>query len=142
MFTGTDRVGASTACTATVADDSKGASTPTGKVDFTSSGSGSFGASTPCALEMVSGTEASCQATFIPAEVGTGTDQITGAYPGDVAHEESQGDFSLGVSQGAGPAGPGTNPLPARRKCKKKKHKHGHSAKAAKKKKCKKRKRR
>ncbi len=132
---------ASTTCTATVTDDATGATTPTGKVDFTSSGPGSFGGSTPCALAMVSASEASCQATFIPSAVGTGTDQITGTYPGDVAHEESHGDFPLGVSQGfGGPGGPGTNPLPARRKCKKKKHRH--SAKAAKKKRCKKKKRR
>ena len=113
-------VGASTTCTATVADDSSGPTTPTGKVDFTSGGLGSFGATSPCALATVSGSEASCQVTFIPAQVGTGTDQITGAYGGDVAHEASEAGFQLGVSQGAGP---GTNPLPAKRKCKRKKHK-------------------
>ena len=129
-------VGASTTCTATVADDSTGPTTPTGKVDFTSGGLGSFGDTSPCALATVSGSEASCQVTFIPAQVGTGTDQITGAYPGDVAHEASEAGFPLGVSQGAG-AGP--NPLPVKTKCKRKKHKH---AAKAKKKKCKKKKKR
>src|SRR4029077_5372515 len=74
-------------CTATLTDTATGtASTPTGQVRFTSSGtaSGTFTPATSCTL--VTG---SCSVTFTPT--GAGTDTVTGNYQGDNVHSTSSG---------------------------------------------------
>jgi hypothetical protein len=118
----------STACTATVSD-TVGALLPTGDVAFGSSGAGSLSGGGVCTLEFVSDPVASCQVTYTPAAVGSGSHEITGSYPGDAAHEGSQGSAAVGVGVAApGGSGPVTGPSPppssnlaaATRKCKKK----------------------
>jgi hypothetical protein len=112
----------SSSCTATVFD-TVGALLPTGEVAFASSGTGTFGGGA-CTLAFVSDSVASCEITYTPAAVGN--DQITGSYPGDASHEESQGSTAVGIASPAGP-GPGTGSQStsfdlkaAIRKCKKK----------------------
>jgi hypothetical protein len=78
-----------TNCTAPVTDTaSSGQTTPTGTVSFTSSGGGSFGASS-CALSGGSGASASCAVVF-RAPRGR-TEVITARYGGDVWHTASRG---------------------------------------------------
>jgi hypothetical protein len=115
----------STACTATVSD-TVGALLPTGDVAFGSSGTGDFGGGDACTLAFVSDPVASCQLTYTPAAVGSGSHEITGSYPGDAAHEGSQGSAAVGVAAPGG-SGPITGPSPpsfnlaaAIKKCKKK----------------------
>ena len=94
----------STACTATVSD-TVGALLPTGDVAFGSSGTGYFSGGGACTLAFVSDPVASCQLTYTPAAVGSGSHEITGSYPGDAAHEGSQGSAAVGVAApgGSGP---------------------------------------
>ena len=96
---GSAGVGSATTCTATVKDtDSGTASTPAGSVSFTSSGSGAFSASGSCTLSG-SGTTATCNLTYTPAAVGTGTHTITASYGGDTTHANTNGSFNLTVNQ-------------------------------------------
>src|SRR5207249_39709 len=82
-----------TTCTATVSDASPGtASTPTGSVAFSSSGSGTF---TPTSCTLSSET---CSVTYTPSAVGTGTHTVTGSYGGDATHNTSSGTFALTVT--------------------------------------------
>jgi hypothetical protein len=94
----------SSACTATVADTSAGPTTPTGQVSFSSGGSGSFSGGGACALAPGGTGVASCQVTYTPTAIGSGSHQITGSYPGDSTHEASQGSTALAVIAPAGPA--------------------------------------
>jgi hypothetical protein len=55
--------------------------TPSGTVDWTSDGNGSFDPN-PCTLEG-SNDVATCSASYTPSEVGTGTHLITATYNGD-----------------------------------------------------------
>ncbi len=82
-------------CTATVSDTSPGtATTPTGTVSFTSSGSGHFSA-TQCSLSG-SGTAASC-AVYYGTLVGVPMRRqiITASYGGDSTHQKSTGSTTL-----------------------------------------------
>jgi hypothetical protein len=115
----------STACTATVSD-TVGALLPTGDVSFGSSGTGDFSGGGACTLAFVSDPVGSCQLNYTPAAIGSGSHEITGSYPGDAAHEGSQGSAAVGVAAPGG-AGPITGPSPpsfnlaaAIKKCKKK----------------------
>jgi hypothetical protein len=81
-------------CTATVSDTSPGtATTPTGTVSFTSSGSGHFSA-TQCTLSG-SGTSASCAVYYTSAGVLLRRPTITASYGGDSTHQESTGSTTL-----------------------------------------------
>jgi len=74
-------------CTATLTDTASGtASTPTGQVRFTSSGTagGSFSPATSCNLFA-----GNCSVTFTPT--GAGTDTVAGNYQGDNVHSTSSG---------------------------------------------------
>jgi hypothetical protein len=115
----------STACTATVSD-TVGALLPTGDVAFSSSGTGNFSGGGACTLAFVSDPVGSCQLTYMPAAVGSGSHEITGSYPGDAAHEGSQGSAAVGVAAPGGsgpiaaPSPPPFNLAAAIKKCKKK----------------------
>jgi hypothetical protein len=131
-------VGAATTCTATVTDTAAtAASPPSGSVTFgtVGTGVGSFGSGGACTLASSTATASSCQLTYTPLDVGTGTHLVTGFYGGGGSHDPSQGTSST-VTVAQRP--PTTTPT-SRKKCKKKK-KHKRSAESAKKKKCKKRK--
>jgi hypothetical protein len=65
-----------------------GPTTPTGTVDLSRTGSGTLGAS-QCTLS-----GGSCQVTYTPSSVGTGTHTVTADYDGDTDHETA----SLGAS--------------------------------------------
>ena len=84
-------------CTATVVDSSATPTTPTGDVDFTSNGSGAFSASGTCTLAPVNSTTASCNLTYTPSAIGTGSHTITGSYEGDNGHTADDGAFLLTV---------------------------------------------
>lgn len=89
------QVGSTSKCTATVTDTASGTSvTPTGPVNFASTGPGTFSPSS-CTLAG-SGSSSSCSVTYSPT--GAGTDTITTAYAGDSVHSGSSGTFSLVVS--------------------------------------------
>ena len=89
-------VGASTLCTAKVADTGSGKKlTPTGTVGFTSSGSGSFD-NTSCTLEGTA-TTVSCEATYTPEAAGNGTHVISASYGGSETHAASSGRAELSI---------------------------------------------
>ena len=94
--------------------DTVGALLPTGDVAFSSGGTGAFSGGGACTLAFVSDSIGSCQVTYTPAAVGTGTHQITASYPGGTAHEASQGSAALGVTPPGEPGpGPGTGSPPS-----------------------------
>jgi Bacterial Ig-like domain/Beta-propeller repeat len=89
-------VGQPTTCTATVTDiGPSGRTTPSGSVSFSSDSTGSFG-SGGCTLSG-SGAAASCQVTYTPSAVGSGTHELTASYGGDGSHSTSSGNTSLTV---------------------------------------------
>jgi hypothetical protein len=138
-------LGEATTCTAAVTDTAAtAASPPSGSVTFGPGGTGvgSFGSGGVCTLAPSTATASSCQLTYMPLDVGTGTHQVTGSYGGGGSHDPSQGTSGMLIvsERPATTTPPSTTPT-ARKKCKKRKKKH-RGADAAKKKKCKKRKRR
>lgn len=87
--------GGATVCKATVTDTaSSGPTTPTGKVSFTNSGSGTFGGS-PCTLS-ASGASATCSVFFSSFPIGGQT--ITAIYSGDTTHAASSGTMMVAVA--------------------------------------------
>jgi hypothetical protein len=114
----------SSTCTATVTDIATDPITPTFEVVLSSNGSGTFGPG-ECNLAEVSIGVASCQRTYTPSAVGSGSHQITASYVGDEEHDPSQGSTTVGVAAPAGTspiAGlpPSFNLKAAIKKCKKK----------------------
>ena len=89
--------GASASCTATVVRGS-GTSTPTGTVNFTSSGTGNFTPAANCTLSGSGGTS-TCAVTYTPTTVGTGSHTITGTYGGDSIFSGSNGNQVLTVNK-------------------------------------------
>jgi hypothetical protein len=91
--------GGSTTCTATVTDKAtSGATTPTGNVPFTTSGSGSFNEAS-CTLAG-SGATASCEVTYTPTATTAKperSDEITAKYEGDETHEATEGATTVTV---------------------------------------------
>jgi hypothetical protein len=104
-------VGRQSACTATVTDTASGSVTPTGSVSFTG-GSGSFGAGGSCTLTPT-GTAgvASCQVSYTPSAVASGTHTITAGYGGDANHSASQGTATVRVSAASTSTSVGCQPL-------------------------------
>lgn len=92
--------GSATTCTLTVTDDAAtGATTPTGSIGLTSdTAGGTVSSGGSCALVSQSANEASCELTYTPGQVGTGTHQLTAQYVGDSTHEPSQTSAGLGVT--------------------------------------------
>ncbi|HVM04742.1 MAG TPA: Ig-like domain repeat protein [Acidimicrobiales bacterium] len=87
--------GGSTTCTATVTDTSgAGATAPDGTVSFSTSGGGSF-AATSCTLGSPSGTSKSCSVTYNTTSGGSQT--ITATYAGSATHAVSSGTTPLDV---------------------------------------------
>jgi len=77
-------VHAPTACTATVTNTASGTPTvPTGDVEFSSDGSGSF-SENRCTLS-----NGVCEVTYTPTAVGSGTLDLTASYGGDHTHQPS-----------------------------------------------------
>lgn len=86
--------GTAATCTATVVDTGPGpTTTPTGTVEFTSSGAGTFSAGGSCTLSA-----GSCQLTYTPSSAGSGTHRIIASYEGDVNHLTSSGEEDLAVT--------------------------------------------
>ena len=95
-------VGGATTCTATVTDTATtGQTDPGGTVTFDSgTSSGAFSPSASCDLQtggLVVG-QSSCQITYTPAQVGTGTQTITASYGGDTGHSGSSGTTPVSVT--------------------------------------------
>jgi hypothetical protein len=90
-----------TTCTATVTDIStSGATTPTGKVGFKTSGPGSFSPEASCKLRAASSSSATCSVTYKPGSTPAEpvrTDTITAEYGGDTTHEASKGTTTVTV---------------------------------------------
>jgi hypothetical protein len=97
---GTVPAGSATTCTLTVTDDAAtGATSPTGNVALASdTNGGTVSAGGSCALVMPTANQASCQLSYTPGQVGTGTHQLTAQYVGDSTHEPSQASMNLGVT--------------------------------------------
>jgi beta propeller repeat protein len=96
---GTVVVGGAATCTATVTDTAAQA-TPGGTVAFTTDTSGgTFTPATTCTLSPA-GTagQASCQITYTPQQVGTGTQTITASYGGDGGHTTSTDATTVNVT--------------------------------------------
>jgi Bacterial Ig-like domain (group 3) len=111
----------STTCTATVTDTGSSPTNPTGSVNFTSTGLGTFSGGGSCALTGNAG-QPSCQVTYTPTAAGSGSHQITAAYPGDGDHDASQVAAQVAVlaPPGTVPVTPRSNAGAAIKKCKKK----------------------
>ena len=78
-------VNTATTCTATVNDNAPGTpSAPTGAVTLATNAAGAFSPSASCALAASGAGAASCAVTYTPS--ATGTQVISGTYPGDAAH--------------------------------------------------------
>ncbi len=79
-----------TTCTATVTDESDvGPTDPTSAVVFASDSPGTFGIG-GCQLGQPDGDgEATCEFTYTPLQIGSGTHRIAAAYVGDAGHEPS-----------------------------------------------------
>jgi hypothetical protein len=95
-------VGGANTCTATVTDTAAtGQTDPGGTVTFDSgTSSGAFSPSASCDLQTggpVVG-QSSCQVTYTPAQVGTGTQTITASYGGDPGHTASSGTATVKVT--------------------------------------------
>jgi hypothetical protein len=82
-------IGAPSDCTATVTGSS-----PTGTVNWSSSGSGTF-SSDSCTLS-----DGTCSVTYTPSEGGGAT--ITASYGGDTNNAGSSGTFALSTATGSG----------------------------------------
>ena len=96
-------VGSATTCTVTVTDTSAiGSTNPTGTVTFAASGTGSFAPSSAACSLSASGTNAAtCQVTFTPGAVGSGSQSISASYSGDSTHSSSVSttSFTLTVTK-------------------------------------------
>jgi hypothetical protein len=93
--------GSQSTCKVTVSEAAGVAqSTPTGKVSFASSGSGSFSGSARCTLGESSGGVGSCFVTYTPGgtpATQVRSDTITATYGGDTLHTESSAGQSVQV---------------------------------------------
>jgi hypothetical protein len=86
-------------CTVTVSDTASGsATTPGGSVSFSSDSPGSFSGSGSCTLSA-----GSCQISYTPAAIGSGTHKITANYSGDTAHAVSSASINETVTTPALP---------------------------------------
>ena len=104
-------LGASTTCTATVADtviDPTEPTAPTGEVKFASDGPGSFSV-VACGLTSAGAGKASCQVSYNPSAVGSGKHKIAAAYQGDGGHLQSAGETTLQVVAPLPPAATAPN---------------------------------
>ncbi len=85
-------VDASTRCTVDVSPaSSESTATPTGSVDFSSDGTGSF-SSASCTLS-----SGSCEVTYTPIEIGSGTHDLTASYRGDSTFDPSDNAIAIEV---------------------------------------------
>jgi hypothetical protein len=123
-------VGQASSCNAVVTDTDAGTpSAPTGTVNLSSSGAGSFNANS-CTLRGRSGPLEHCFFSYTPSSRGGGSATITATYVGDATHETSSGHTGLviviapaaptitGLANGDGQVGvsftdsdPGTSPI-------------------------------
>ena len=72
---------------------------PTGKITFSSNGSGAFTPAITCTLAAtVTPGVSECSATYTPSAVGTGTHTISASYPGDGNYVKSSGGSPLTVT--------------------------------------------
>jgi hypothetical protein len=85
--------GTAQTCTATVSDTTTSSNAPTGTVAFSSGGQGSFGDGDSCTLS-----GGSCSVSYTPSQAGTGSQTITGQYPGMPGYAASSGSTSLMIS--------------------------------------------
>ena len=84
----------STSCTISVTDTATGPTTPTGILTLTSSGIGSF---STCTLAGT-GATATCDTTYLPTVIGTGSHLLTASYGGDSTHGTSSGPTTITVT--------------------------------------------
>ncbi|HEX6667413.1 MAG TPA: Ig-like domain-containing protein [Solirubrobacterales bacterium] len=99
------KAGEPTECAATVSAAAGGV--PSGDVSFDSNGTGQFSAPT-CALQAAAA-EATCQVTYTPTAVGSGTHRVVATYAGSGTHRPSQGEDSVAVEAASGGGGGGGN---------------------------------
>jgi hypothetical protein len=86
-------------CEVTIRDeDTEAPLSPTGSVAATSSGKGSIAG--PCSLAGTGGT-ATCAFQYTPSTIGSGTRQLTIAYPGDTSHLSSSAVGQIKVTRRA-----------------------------------------
>lgn len=84
-------------CTATIADSSSGAAiSPTGTATLSAIGTGTLSAPS-CALN-VGTSSSSCQFSYTPTAIGTGSHSISAYYSGDGSHDQSSGAATVIVT--------------------------------------------
>lgn len=89
--------GKTTDCTLSVSDIGSGKKVaPVGAVTVTTSGPGSFDATTCTLVPAV--TASKCSVRYTPARLGTGKHEITASYPGSDVHAASSKSVELGVT--------------------------------------------
>jgi hypothetical protein len=96
--TGTVTYGESISCTATVTASS-GTVSPTGRVNWSPSDSGSFSPETYCELSSTGSGTADCPITYIPSIVGTDPHSLTADYVGDINFSGSSGEQDVTVNK-------------------------------------------
>jgi len=102
--------GSPVTCTAVVADAAANPTAPTGAVKFATDGQGKFSAASCTLIDPAAG-RATCQVTYTPGAVGSGSHKVTATYQGDGSHAASEGNAQVQVS--AAPGSPGSPPPPA-----------------------------
>jgi len=103
----------SVACTMTVVDSSANPTTPSGQVQFTSSGAGFFSNDGVCTLTTVGADRARCQIQYTPVAFRSGSHEIVASYGGDDRHEAGRIDRTITVARPtrfAAPGGTGADP--------------------------------
>jgi virginiamycin B lyase len=109
----TVRLLAAAICTATVTN-SVGLNPPTGTVDFTASGAGSFDPPARCTLITLGAAQSTCEQSVAPT--GADIDSITAAYGGDTFNTPSTGTALVRVLAAHGPGKPANSFVLARPK--------------------------
>ena len=91
-------VGTTTTCRATVTDAAGEPSVPSGAVRLTSDGRGVFANAAGCeSLSPAGADAATCEFSYEPTDIGSGSHRIAVAYDGDGAHRASDGATPLTV---------------------------------------------
>ena len=93
------RNGEQSTCTVTVTDSTEEATAPNGQVKFDTDAAGEFSGAGVCTLGNIGGAAASCQVTYTPTAVGSGSHRITATYQGELEHRPSQASALITVTQ-------------------------------------------
>jgi hypothetical protein len=91
--------GHASTCTATVTDvAAKPQGVPDGQIKFSSDSPGAFSTGGACTLVRLAEGQSTCDFTYTPGQVGSGSHKISAAYEGENTHKKSQVTAPVAVS--------------------------------------------